>query len=100
MNKMDYKAAIKEMIAAKGNGFKQKHLAAMLGFASQAAVGNIMSRPDITLDTLIRICDALDYNIVLQPKRNKISENEIKLTRSELKKSESSKTVDGKGDAE
>lgn len=86
MNQMDYKAAIKEMIAAKGNGFKQKHLAAMLGFASQAAVGNIMSRPDITLDTLLRICDALDYNIVLQPKRNKIGDNEIKLNRSESKK--------------
>lgn len=86
MNQLDYKSAIKEMIAAKGNGFKQKHLAALLGFASQAAVGNIMSRPDITLDTLLRICEALDYNIVLQPKRNKVSDNAIKLLRSECKK--------------
>lgn len=84
MNQLDYKSAVKEML--KIGGLKQKHLAAMLGFASQAAVGNIMSRPDITLDTLLRICDALDYNIVLQPKRNKIGENEIKLMRSEQKK--------------
>lgn len=72
----------------KSGGLKQKHLAAMLGFASQSAVGNIMSRPDITLDTLLRICEALDYNIVLQPKRNKVSENAIKLIRSEHKASE------------
>ena len=81
MDGKNYKDAVKEMLSE--SGLKQKHLAAMLGYKSQAAVGNIMSRPDITLNTMLRICDALDYTMVLQPKRSKIVARGVKVVRAE-----------------
>jgi len=48
-------------------GAKQKDVAASLGYKSPSIISNAMARENITLDVLIRICNELNYDVVLRP---------------------------------
>ena len=61
----------------KRTGVKQKDLASDLGYKSGAAITNVISRENITVDTLVRICNELGYSVVLRPSVVKPSEAEI-----------------------
>ena len=58
-------------------GVKQKDLAQDLGYKSPAIISNAISRENITVDTLVRMCNQLNYTIVLRPSAVKPSESEI-----------------------
>ena len=45
-----------------------KHTAKMMGISPQA-LGNMMSRENITISSLIRMLDVLDYEVVVQPRK-------------------------------
>lgn len=47
----------------------QTALAEKMGYSSQSGIGQILQRGNMTVETLIRICDALDYEVTIQPKR-------------------------------
>lgn len=61
----------------KRTGVKQKDLASDLGYKSGAAITNVISRENITVDTLVRICNELGYSVILRPSVVKPSEAEI-----------------------
>ena len=53
----------------KRTGTKQSIFAVeKLGYASPTVISNAMSRENLTVDLLIRICQALDYEVVIRPK--------------------------------
>ncbi len=58
-------------------GAKQKDVAAELGYKSPAIISNAMARENITLDVLVRICNQLNYDVVLRPNVVKPAESEI-----------------------
>lgn len=45
-----------------------KHVAKMMGITPQA-LGNMMSRENITIESLTRILNVLDYEIIIQPRK-------------------------------
>jgi transcriptional regulator with XRE-family HTH domain len=47
----------------------QTALAEKMGYANQSGIGQILQRGNMTVETLIRICDSLDYEVTIQPKR-------------------------------
>lgn len=61
------KKAILELL--KDSKKSQVWLAEKMGYSRASGVSQMLSRGNITTETLIRICDLLDYEITLQPKR-------------------------------
>lgn len=57
----------------------QEWLAHALGYARQSGVASMLSRGSVTVRTLWRICEALGYEIVIQPKGKKRLEGQIVL---------------------
>ena len=51
------------------NKKSQVWLAEKMGYARPSGVSQMLQRGNITVDTLLRICDLLDYEITIQPKR-------------------------------
>lgn len=64
---MDIKNAIKTLL--KDNNKTQTWLADKMGYADPSGIAQTLQRNAITLDTLSRICDIMDYEISIQPKR-------------------------------
>lgn len=58
-------------------GAKQKDITASLGYKSPAIITNAIARENLTLDLLVRICNELNYDVVLRPSAVKPSETEI-----------------------
>lgn len=58
-------------------GAKQKDVAESLGYKSPAIISNAMARENITLDVLVRICNELNYDVVLRPSAVKPTDTEI-----------------------
>lgn len=64
---MKISEAIKELF--KRTGTKQSVFAKeVLGYASPTVISNAMARENLTIDLLIRICQALNYEVVIRPK--------------------------------
>lgn len=60
--------ALNEMINIKTSSHKR--LAEKIGKKNGSAIGNIIMRNNCTVETLLDIADALEYDIVLKPKGN------------------------------
>ena len=59
---------VNEMISVKTSSHKR--LAEKIGKKNGSAIGNIIMRNNCTVDTLLDIAEALEYDIVLKPKGN------------------------------
>lgn len=53
----------------KQNGKSKGWLAEKMGYARSNAISQMLMRNNITVDTLYRICEIMDYEITIQPKR-------------------------------
>ena len=74
--------AINKLI--KDNKKSQAGLAKMVGKKNQSFIGNICIRNSTTVDTLLEITDALDYEIVIRPRSGEAkADRTIKLSRGE-----------------
>ena len=60
--------AINEMIEVKTSSHQR--LAEKIGKKNGSAIGNIITRNNCTIDTLLDIAAALEYDIILKPKGN------------------------------
>ena len=60
--------AINEMISIKTSSHQR--LAEKIGKKQGSAIGNIIMRNNCTVDTLLDIAEALEYDIILKPKGN------------------------------
>ena len=72
---MKISEGIKELF--KRTGVKQKDVANDLGYKSATFISNAISRENLTLDVLVRMCNELGYSVVLRPSVVKPSEAEI-----------------------
>lgn len=63
---MNISDGIKTLI--QKTGVKQKDLAESMGYKSPAIISNAISRENLTLDLLIRMCNTLNYEVVVRPK--------------------------------
>jgi hypothetical protein len=59
---------VNEMINVKTSSHKR--LAEKIGKKNGSAIGNIVMRNNCTVDTLLDIAEALEYDIVFKPKGN------------------------------
>ena len=64
---MRQKEAIERLL--KDNNKTKRWLADKLGYALPTGVSNMLARGNVTLNTLIKICDVLEYEITIQPRR-------------------------------
>ena len=53
----------------KDNKKSQIWLAEKLGYARASSINNMIANGNVEINTLIRICDAMEYEITIQPKR-------------------------------
>lgn len=60
--------ALNKMIEIKTSSHKR--LAEKIGKKNGSAVGNIIMRNNCTVDTLLDIADALEYDVILKPRGN------------------------------
>lgn len=60
--------AINEMVEVKTSSHKR--LAEKIGKKNGSAIGNIIMRNNCTVETLLDIAEALEYDVVLKPKGN------------------------------
>ena len=60
--------AINEMITVKTSSHKR--LAEKIGKNHGSSIGNIIARNNCTVETLLDIAEALEYDIILKPKGN------------------------------
>lgn len=63
---MKFKEAIVTML--KDNNKSQRWLAEKMGITAPG-VGQMLSRENATLNSLIKVCEILDYEVTIQPKR-------------------------------
>lgn len=61
----------------KKTGAKKKDVAAGMGYKSPTIINNAMTRENLTVNFLIRMCNALNYEIVLRPSAASKSEVDI-----------------------
>ncbi len=64
---MTTKEAIKSLLAYKKT--TQTALAEKMGYASPSGIGQMLQRGNLTVETLVKICALLDYEVTIQPKR-------------------------------
>lgn len=64
---MTIKEAIKSLLKYKKT--TQSALADKMGYASPSGIGQMLQRGNLTVETLVKICDLLDYEVTIQPKR-------------------------------
>jgi DNA-binding Xre family transcriptional regulator len=60
-------SAIEQLL--KDNNKNKIWLSEKLGYAGPSGISQMLMRGNITVETLCRICDALDYEVTVQPKR-------------------------------
>ena len=65
---MKLSKAINEMVEVKTSSHKR--LAEKIGKKNGSAIGNIIMRNNCTVETLLDIAEALEYDVVLKPKGN------------------------------
>lgn len=65
--KMKLTEAIEKLL--KDNNKNKTWLSEKLGYARPNGVSQMLARGNITVDTLFRICESLDYEITIQPSR-------------------------------
>lgn len=63
---MKFKEAVVTML--KDNNKSQRWLAEKMGI-SAPGVGQMLARDNATLSSLIKVCEILDYEVTIQPKR-------------------------------
>lgn len=51
----------------KRTGAKQGEVATKMGYASPTFISNAMARENLTVDLLIRMCNELNYEVVIRP---------------------------------
>lgn len=61
----------------KKSGAKKKDIAAGMGYKSPTIINNAMARENLTVDFLIRMCNALNYEVVIRPSAASKSEVDI-----------------------
>ena len=66
---MTQKEVIKEMLRV--NNKTQKWLADALGCASIGSIASMLKLENITINNLYSICEALGYEIIVQPKNKR-----------------------------
>ncbi len=64
---MKQKEAIKTLLKEKNTS--QAALAEKMGYAHVSGVSQMLNRGNITVKTLYKICELMDYEITIQPKR-------------------------------
>ena len=64
---MQIKDAVKVLV--KDNNKTQSWLSERMGYNNPTGVANMLARGNLTLDTLYTICEVMDYEITIQPKR-------------------------------
>lgn len=68
---MNEKQVLREAMKAKG--ISQSDLAKAAGYKTQSHIANILARPSMRVDVLIRLLDAMGYEMIIR------SKEEIKL---------------------
>lgn len=63
---MKFKDAVLSML--KDNNKSQRWLAEKMGI-SAPGVGQMLARDNATLNSLVKVCEILDYEVTIQPKR-------------------------------
>ena len=63
---MGLTTVIRQLLA--DNKKTQSWLAEKLGYKNRSAINNQLARGNITLQTFYKICEAMDYEITIQPK--------------------------------
>lgn len=66
--KTNIKHIIKMVIASRN--YTQTAVAKKAGWSNQSSLSTAINRDNPSLDTLIRICDALEYDIVIQDRNS------------------------------
>jgi transcriptional regulator with XRE-family HTH domain len=61
----------------KRTGAKQGEVATKMGYASPTIISNAMARENLTVDLLIRICNELNYEVVIRPNTASKGSSEI-----------------------
>ena len=64
---MEFKDAMKQLL--KDNNKTQTWLSEKMGYTAPAGLARIMASGNPTLENLTKICELLDYEISIQPKR-------------------------------
>lgn len=72
---MKISEAIKELF--KKTGAKQGEVAKAMGYASPTVISNAMKRENLTVDLLIRLCNELNYEVIIRPNVAKKTEVDI-----------------------
>jgi len=62
---MNIKEAVKAMLKYRHK--TQMELASDLGLGSQSTIGNALGRGNMTVETLVKYCDACGFEVVIQP---------------------------------
>ena len=91
---MKVQVAIRELLSAKGTNLTK--IAESLGFKSNSSVRNML-KGDIRVSNMYKLLDALDYEIVIQPKstRGKRANGAYVIDMGEDEKSETSPAEKG-----
>lgn len=63
---MNLKECLRKMIDDNNSSFAR--LAERLGYKSSASIGNISRVSDTKVSILIKICNELDYDIIIKPR--------------------------------
>lgn len=64
---MNFREAVKQMI--KNEHITQVELAEKMGFKTQAGVSSLLLKKGVSISTLLKVCEATEYEIVLRPKK-------------------------------
>ncbi len=64
---MNVREGIKAVL--KDNHKTQVWLMGKMGYTTPSGINRLLSRNNLTIKTLYRICEILDYEITIQPKR-------------------------------
>lgn len=69
LSEMTAVEVIKAMLKEKGE--TQSSIAEKMGYGKATAVNNMLSRGNMTVDTILEMCEIMGYEITVQPKRIK-----------------------------
>lgn len=64
---MNQTEAIEQLL--KDNNKNKIWLSEKMGYARSNAISQMLKRGNVTVDTLYQICELLDYEVTIQPKR-------------------------------
>ena len=73
------------------NNKSQAWLAEKLGYAHQSGISRLLERGNLTMDNLLRICESVEYEVTIQPKRRAGSRPQGQLVIDEMSEGSASK---------